>query len=294
METPQWSYKGQKFYKYLSPTSIRAVLDNKTLKWSAPLTFNDPFDVQFDLNVKYDIDRVIAQSVAYLGKAYANWWKLPEGNRFAKGFDACKAAKAPMKDFIATMSAEIRKAIDFIDKTLPKTHEELRAELAKLKVLCATEKNDNLVMWAHYCDCHKGAVIELSVVGDPDSAWAGGRSISYVSDMPLFADNERLVKLLTGGTPTSVDYYHNSVYVKSSDWSYEKEWRTVLAGQDPKTEADFHPFNERELTAVFLGCRMSNDDAKYIRAKIEEKYKYTTVYSAKKDDKRFGLTFTKD
>jgi DNA-directed RNA polymerase subunit F len=295
METSRWSYDGQKFYKYLSPSSVRKVFDKKTLKWSAPLTFNDPFDVQFDLHIKYDKDRVVRQTMRALTQAFANWKKLPEGHRFKKAVEEWREAGIKMGDFIAAMQPAVSQSLDAIDTALPKTQKELREILERLKVLCLSETNDNLLMWAHYCDCHKGAVIELSVVKEPASAWAAGRSVRYTDDMPLLADDDKMIKLLSGeGTLAEFATYENAVYVKSAAWAYEKEWRVVLSLQDASTKFDLHPFNECELTAIYLGCRMSQEDAKYIRDAVKKGYKYTKVYSAKKNEKKFALTFTAD
>lgn len=40
------------FYKYLSTNAVKAVLTNKSVKWSSPILFNDPFDMP----TKFDFD----------------------------------------------------------------------------------------------------------------------------------------------------------------------------------------------------------------------------------------------
>jgi hypothetical protein len=42
-------------FKFMTAATARIVLANWRLRWSTPRTFNDPFDVQFDLRI--DIDR---------------------------------------------------------------------------------------------------------------------------------------------------------------------------------------------------------------------------------------------
>lgn len=58
MKPLAWSHDRKRFYKYMTATTVMAVLGNSTLRWALPKLFNDPFDVQFDLQVKYDRDRV--------------------------------------------------------------------------------------------------------------------------------------------------------------------------------------------------------------------------------------------
>ena len=38
-----------KFYKYTTAKTARPILEKSALQWSSPTVFNDPFDMQFDL-----------------------------------------------------------------------------------------------------------------------------------------------------------------------------------------------------------------------------------------------------
>jgi hypothetical protein len=51
----------RKFYKYMKADTAKKVLEKSSLRWALPKLFNDPFDVQFDLRVGYDRERVIAR-----------------------------------------------------------------------------------------------------------------------------------------------------------------------------------------------------------------------------------------
>jgi hypothetical protein len=52
-----------KFYKYMAAETGKKVLEKSSLRWASPTLFNDPFDVQFDLRVEYDRERVIDQAL---------------------------------------------------------------------------------------------------------------------------------------------------------------------------------------------------------------------------------------
>ena len=41
--------------KYVTPDGLIDILSNRRLKWSAPKTFNDPFDLQINV-FNYDLD----------------------------------------------------------------------------------------------------------------------------------------------------------------------------------------------------------------------------------------------
>ena len=46
------------FYKYVTASTGLAILQNRTLRWGSPPTLNDPFDMQFDLQLRVDREAV--------------------------------------------------------------------------------------------------------------------------------------------------------------------------------------------------------------------------------------------
>ena len=44
------------FFKYAAPETALAVLRNKSVRYSSPLKFNDPFDFQSGLHFDFDLD----------------------------------------------------------------------------------------------------------------------------------------------------------------------------------------------------------------------------------------------
>ena len=49
-----------KFFKYVTADTAKIVLESGARRWSSPLLFNDPFDVQFDLHVEYDAKKLVS------------------------------------------------------------------------------------------------------------------------------------------------------------------------------------------------------------------------------------------
>jgi hypothetical protein len=154
-----------------------------------------------------------------------------------------------------------------LERGLPKLHDELRAVLFHRKLLCLSELPDNILMWAHYAQNHMGAVIELSYIeeGDYASTWGAARPVRYMADMPRLANVEALVRSLLGrdriATPQQ---FQDCVYVKADSSAYEKEWR-ILGGWEIVQDVEYIPFRLKELTAIYLGCRMSYADRDEIK-----------------------------
>jgi hypothetical protein len=126
-----------------------------------------------------------------------------------------------------------------------------------------------------------------------DSAWGVAKPVRYEKEMPFLVDEEKLVRVLSGeGTIATPELFEDAVYVKAVDWAYEKEWRLV-GGWEPDETAEFIPFNPEEVTALYLGCRMSEADKKEINEIAAKKYVHAPVYEGRKSTQRFGLEFTR-
>lgn len=87
-------------------------------------------------------------------------------------------------------------------------------------IISFTETNDNLLMWSHYADEHKGIAVEFDV----DNAFFNEMHISddaYIGKVsPVLYRKERLAKL--------GDYLIEPYFHKSDEWIYEKEHRILL------------------------------------------------------------------
>ena len=51
------------FFKYVNVDAAKIILESGKLRWSSPLMFNDPFDVQFDLHVEFDDAKIVSLRV---------------------------------------------------------------------------------------------------------------------------------------------------------------------------------------------------------------------------------------
>ena len=126
-----------------------------------------------------------------------------------------------------------------------------------LGVLCLTEKPENLLMWAHYADHHRGAVIEFDEnheffnrrVGAEDD-FRHFRKVSYTETRPTIFLSDS----------TAVDFF----YFKSKEWEYEEEWRLISPLKDCSDRSTngaglpicLFAVPPSCITAVALGVRM--------------------------------------
>ena len=130
-------------------------------------------------------------------------------------------------------------------------------------ITCFSKKYDNLLMWAHYADSHRGICLEFDVKGDEAaSAFIDYRNsdlypmqyqgkffpIEYVNteDRPKFSFRE-----------FDDEHGYPPIYKKSADWKYEEEVRLMIRTDElyqfPRTLA----YKDGLLKSVICGCNMS-------------------------------------
>ncbi|KZD25688.1 DUF2971 domain-containing protein [Tardiphaga robiniae] len=281
------------FYKYMTAETALIVLENNSFRWSLPTLFNDPFDVQFDLRVEFDHDRVVEQSLNNLIDMYMGRRRAAEANKLANAvmFLQRNVPGLSERELRDQLRPGLIESLAAMKNGLPAHFEELRAVLAPLKLLCLTEVPDNNLMWAHYADNHTGAVIELAVVDEIDSVWGAAKPVRYSSEMPFLADEQRMIRVLSGeGSIGRPELWDDVLYVKALDWAYEKEWRLV-GGWEQGKSVELVSFHAKEVTGLYLGCRMDEANRKKLREVLAAKYPHARVCSGKKAVHKFAVEF---
>lgn len=191
-------------YKYVSLDGeclerVAANIENSTLFFSTREKLNDPFE----FGVYPSFDATEAQIRAWVAEQIA---LDPDGDQ--------SVARRREAEMIAGASDPAQHALEVV---------KFRAmQDETLAVLCLSEANDNLGMWAYYADGHKGACLILdtslqTLVDFPKKPCPYPLKVEYEDDMPSFffytADHEEYTKL--------------SMATKASVWEHEREWRLV-------------------------------------------------------------------
>jgi len=149
----------------------------------------------------------------------------------------------------------------------------------EMGVLCGTNNENNLLMWAHYADSHKGTFLLFDISKDPD-VFFYPQKVIYDNDVihldyikEQLGNRENLIKLL----------FH-----KSKDWEYEKEIRIVdMKYNGPKK------VKKDALAKIIFGCRTSDSDIIDIeKACKNHKFNNVRFYKAEKDKQKYQLDVT--
>ncbi|GAB3528545.1 DUF2971 domain-containing protein [Photobacterium alginatilyticum] len=107
-------------------------------------------------------------------------------------------------------------------------------------IISFTETYNNLLMWAHYANEHKGIVIEFDHSKLNFSRYQSYPIFDNNEDDEMFASENPIIKELNEGVVQRILYNHNRpnerkyenilehFLVKSDEWMYEKEHRVIV------------------------------------------------------------------
>ncbi|WP_395602850.1 DUF2971 domain-containing protein [Pseudomonas sp. A1230] len=266
-----------RLFKYFSADRL-GVLVNRMIRFSPPAVFNDPFE--FLPSIK-----TIATSSELLEKlreaASKDHTELYEQTGLARIGFTKEYFNRYMSRFL--LSAEPF-AMQVVGAMIPQTQKMIFDSMnSRIGVLCLSEKNDDLLMWAHYADCHKGFVIEFDSECDffnrtlgPKDSFRHLRKVDYSQKRPavmLTQTNDQEIFL-----------------TKSDHWAYEAEWRMMLPLEDADKilgdgDGAVHLF-ELPLDAiksVTFGAKFSEEVAKYTMSEVSklEGYEALEFYKAR-------------
>lgn len=118
---------------------------------------------------------------------------------------------------------------------------------AKMKVkICSLSKTyQEVLLWSHYADSHKGICIELKVLEDIKIRC---EDVHYETSIPhIFFP------------PIEEPDIQSILLCKSNHWAYEQEYRCLL------TENDKDSYVPIRISRIFVGCMVKNSDKKLLQ-----------------------------
>ncbi len=253
-EQPQFLYKYKAFSKNVTDVDMALATLSKGKLWaSRPGKFNDPFDCQ----IRLDYSIYFENLALYIESVVDDDLPLSEINQIKMN---CKYGddKSIIQFIELHLKSSGKKSLQ------EKVDEWIDNHSSAAGVISLSEKNDNLLMWAHYADYHQGYCLKLAF----NSEFPCIKKVIYGKHYPSLIDlnpsfkKSLRKKFLVGGTER-VDASQNDLFCyKSKDWEYEKEWRLLVdidSGSDGK-EIPIDASYGLNLTGVIFGARTSEEN----------------------------------
>jgi hypothetical protein len=288
------------FFKYVTKDVAKLIIKEHTLRWSCPLDFNDPFDHQFAF---IDEDRIEALSNLIIRRVEHYVWDRNDIQFDIKddpfGFGRILALLKQMKnlipreEFLRNAKEILPQMIDSGRRATANFNEETNRFLLQTRVMCLAEENDSLLMWPHYSVSHTGAVLKLNAIDELDVPFLVAKKVRYSREYPILATEEEWINHLL--YINRIDFAKRQAdlfYVKGEDWSYEKEWRISITDEDyPMGGAIYFKEPPEVFGAIYLGCRMPQEDKEQIMELSNKSLPNMEIWQAVQGKRAYKITF---
>jgi len=289
-------------YRYYSwhdkHENAKTVLSNNELFLLNPLSFNDPFDSRIPVGIakRKDLEtHIVATLRLYTSKnplsavnfdakvkgmmakvpktqeEFVNYWKKDGGTDDRKG------------ELIRQYMNDLPKTAD--EDTVAGYHLSCEHDSAvnSYGVYCLSERRDNILMWSHYADYHKGVCFGFNsrLVFDKNSAFT---MLEEKGTTALGIKYQEVPEL----NYPSKDFHEKVLLTKFCDWEYESEWRVI----EPILEGQrLFKIPPEVLSEVILGCEMPEQDRDEVIGLVKGRETKPKVYRARKSSTKFALEF---
>lgn len=243
-------------YKYTSADAALKILSTSQIRFSSPETFNDPFEVSPPVKItarNHKILEILKQE---------------------------KITEEKLRDFL---------------------HKVCKYYCLNLKLFCLSKSKNNILMWSHYADMHKGVVIEFDT--SKEIIKEAKKIIYEIRKINI----DKIYETLKKENEDNNKDYKKIFYHKSNKWRYEQEYRCELPFTFNIDELKRFLQKEEQNTplqqyvqipgegikAVYLGCKISENDELAILNIIKSKYPNVKCYKAEKCLDAYKLKFKK-
>jgi hypothetical protein len=136
-----------------------------------------------------------------------------------------KKYEVPENDMILNMGANL---INLSGQAHKSHYATANHQLKDVGILSLTNREDNLMLWAHYADSHKGIVIEF------DEKHPFFTDSNYLHPYLLYPLDKVFYKPSRPSINSDKYYDKETFYTKSEDWKYEEEYRITIDEREYK------------------------------------------------------------
>lgn len=259
---PSMLYK----YRSINESSLKN-LEDDTIWLSDPKNFNDPYDCSFHHKVEMDIGN--ADSVLSMLFKHGLLDVLTE-----EQIQAVRESENPIikllelsypdkPDFGRSCGEALSHIVKERDNALVRETSEGFKQM--FKICCFSENPKSILMWSHYANYHTGFCIgyDFHELGNDDVRTRSIYPVVYSDEMfdatGVFASPKNIENIL---------YLNQVALMKSTEWSYEKEWRLVFGHMLMQQEM---PYRMPKPKCVILGAKISSANEDTIRKICDRK-----------------------
>lgn len=219
------------FFKYMSINQyLYESISNQTLWFSSYLKFNDPFEAKKPIAHGSDeatIENFLRMSIDNNG--------INESN-----------------NYVLKKIAEWKENPMIVEKEIKS---DIERQFCNLGICCFSEIKDDILMWSHYANGHKGVCLEFDISNELlfKDTYNPNNIYPYKINYPVDNTFQKLFDPSILPEESLLGY----LVTKSNRWQYEQELR--IFGQ-----CGTRKFNHNCLSAIYFGTSVDKDQKKAI------------------------------
>jgi len=287
------------FFKYVDPETACAILRSKSVRYSSPLKFNDPFDVQSGLHFDFDLNSLHSKVLEKIESLVVsaeqpsvdanNIW----GQLVLRVRELYSTHGFPRERWQQEFATNFPALVSEIAAAQQKYQQHWNTLLPRIRVFCVSEHRDELLMWAHYARNHSGAVFEFRSLPDEDNPLSVAHPVLYVDKPPCFFSSTEWVEDILSIRKMDVHaFFRNYPYVKSNHWAYEGEWRVWYPADssDDALHVDC-PIRASEFAGVYIGCKATAAFTSDVVRLARRSFPDGRVFQARKNQAAYALEY---
>jgi hypothetical protein len=250
--------KPAKLYRYRSiDEHLKKLIVHRELYFSPPIRFNDPFDCR----PVFDIKGTKLEARKYLQRLVSK--HMPVLNRKQRQEEVCAILSDPSRNPLTAKGVA----------SLQSGHTKRLTE--SVGVLCMSTVSDNILLWAHYADAHRGVCLIFDASMEFFNSAQKVRYDNFRPKInPIFDSEDSM--------------FNSALLTKSSDWSYEEEWRLIRYQEGP----GLCMFPCNALIGVILGAQVTPENELSVKEWISNSDAPIKLYRASLSNTEFCISVT--
>ena len=256
---------------YGNPEFALDCIENKQLTLIHTSKFNDPFDpvLDFTLECDWNYDSFIQWVVSNK--------KQLDAKDIARNKEGWISTKTKLENFFNNIRATMFMACFCT---------------AHIKNGNATPPQENLYMWGHYGNGHRGVAIEFKKgIFISNAGEIGIDHVEYRDALPIIT-NAELYEFMFNGNVDIINAKHGQILrTKTKNWEPEQEWRFCMTNKITKLPWIKAPLPENSIQSVYLGCQINSHISEQINTQVKNFHPNAKIYQARQDLKHLKLLF---
>jgi len=186
----------------------------------------------------------------------------------------------PIKNLNPSSSENLNELINLLNATFSLHNNALDNVLQDVGVLCLSSKFDDLKMWGHYADNHKGIVLEFD--NKHDFFYKSTDDIKLIHELKkVNYSKERLTFETENEYFNTIENENGLIYLtKNKEWEHEQEYRMTIKFDESNNSNKYNvKFPTEIIKSVYIGVNASEKDIQYIiDLKKQDKWNHLQIY----------------